>query len=377
MTRALPGLILLLAAASVAGAQEAPLWSAAPSLRIGVALGDPDYEFGRIVGAVRLSNGTIVVGEIESQEIRFFGPDGKLIRRQGRDGEGPGEYRYVRFVLTCGGDRVWVYDTRLIRLTVLTADGEVLAVHPAPRPDDRGGPYELRCDRRGRFIAASWAQGSTEALRRGESGPFRGTQTVVLADGAGTIRDTVGTFPSGERYLFLRPDGSPGGTGPRQLGPEAHVAIGHGRAFIGDAATPRVIVYEGRGRDTLELPLARRAITDEDLDALLAARLARAEDAAAERRIQQQWSEYDYPETYPFYSDLRVGETGLLWVRRYPAVGETEVEWLVVHPLGGVVARVRLPEGLRVTQIGRDYVLGVLSVEGVQVIQQYDLRRGR
>lgn len=365
---------LLLLAVPLA-AQDVPEWSVEPSLRIGVALGDEDYEFADVMGAVHLSDGAVVVGEMSSQEIRFFDANGTLVRRQGRDGEGPGEYRQVTVLLTCGGDRVWVYDTRLRRLTVLGPDGTLLGIHPAPSPDGVSGPYHLRCDRSGRFIASSWAQGAHDAIMRGESGPFRGTQVVVLADGAGVVLDTVGTFPSGERYLMLRPDGSPGGTAPRRFGPETHVAIGGGRAFVGDAATPRVLIYEGGGLDTLELPLTRRPIRGDDLDALLAERLAAAEDAAEERRVRQFWSDYDFPDAYPFYSDLRVDATGLFWVRAYPGVGESDVEWLVVHPGGHVVARVPLPQALRVTQIDRNHILGVLTADGVQVIQQYRLDR--
>jgi hypothetical protein len=135
MRQTIATLLLLplpLVPAIAADAQDVPVWPADPAQRIGVALGDPDYEFGRIMGAARLSDGTVVVGEIETKEIRFFDASGTLIRRQGRDGEGPGEYRYVRFVLTCGDDRTWVYGTQLVRLTILGPDGHVLGTHPAP-----------------------------------------------------------------------------------------------------------------------------------------------------------------------------------------------------------------------------------------------------
>lgn len=366
---------LLFFVAAGAPAQEVPRWTVEPSRRIGVALGDPDYELDEVMGAVRLRDGSIVVGEMRTQEIRFFAPDGRLARRQGRDGEGPGEYRQVRFLLSCGADRIWVYDTALRRLTVLGSDGAVHAIHAGPTPDGTSGPYDLECDDRGRFIAASWAQGAHEAIMSGRSGPFRGTQLVVLTDGTGTVRDTVGVFPSGERYLFLRPDGSPGGTGPRRLGPETHVAIGRSRAFVGDAATPQVYVYEGRTLDTIPLPVEAPEVSPGDLDRLLEARLAEASDEAARRRIRQWQAEYDYPDRYPHYSDLKVDQAGLLWVREYPRPGEVEVDWLVVHPAGGPVARVRLPVGLQVTQIGGDYVLGILEVEAVQVIQEYRLLR--
>ena len=354
---------------------QVPTWEVEPSLRIGVALGDPDYEFSRIIGVARAPDGTIAVGEMDAQEIRFFGPDGSLIARQGREGEGPGEYRYVRFLLTCGGNRFWVYDTRLVRTTIVSSTGEVLDSYPGPSPDGTGGPYGLSCDRRGRFIASTWASGEREALGRGESGPFRGTQMVVLMDARGGVKDTMGVFPSGERYLTRRPDGSPGGSAPRFLGPSTHVAIGGGRAFVGDAALPSIYVYQGSGLDTLSLPLESSPITDEDLAKFREAQTGGTTDPNQARRQRAALAEYEFPSEFPYYSDLQVDASGLLWVREYPRPGAATVRWLVVHPEGGVVASVVLPVELEVTQIGRDYLLGILTEDGVNYVQQYELRR--
>lgn len=356
-------------------ADGAPTWVAEPSLRIGVALGDPDYELGRQVHAARSPDGTIAVGELDAKEIRFFGPDGQIAARQGREGEGPGEYRYVRFLLTCGGDRFWVYDTDLRRTTIVSSDGELLDIFSGPSPDGTGGPYDLRCDREGRFIASTWARGEREAMMNGESGPFRGTQLVVLMDVRGGVRDTIGVFPSGERYLTRRPDGSPAGSHPRFFGPTTHVAIGGGRAFVGDAARPAVMVYEGDGLDTLSLPLETTAVTDEDVDRFVDEQMADVTDPNQARRQRASWADYDFPSEFPYYSDLRADATGLLWVRQHPRPGATTVPWLVVHPEGGVVARVVLPVSLRVTQIGRDRILGVLTEDGVNYVQEYSLHR--
>lgn len=77
----------------------APLWGDAPAwiverepaLTIGVVSGNPDYEFTRVVDAVRLADGPIVVAD--GPRLRFYDAVGRHLSSIGRQGEGPGEFR--------------------------------------------------------------------------------------------------------------------------------------------------------------------------------------------------------------------------------------------------------------------------------------------
>jgi len=71
-------------------------WSLAEAiLDIGAAGNDPDHELFRVLGAVRLPGGGVVVANSGSGELRFFAADGTLVRRVGRKGEGPGEFTRI------------------------------------------------------------------------------------------------------------------------------------------------------------------------------------------------------------------------------------------------------------------------------------------
>ena len=57
-----------------------------------------------VIGATRLSNGTIVVGDGAFPRILLFSSFGQVQQAVGRTGDGPGELRMPRWVGRCGGD---------------------------------------------------------------------------------------------------------------------------------------------------------------------------------------------------------------------------------------------------------------------------------
>jgi hypothetical protein len=95
-----------------------------PALTIGVLDGEPAYEFGSIKSVRQLPNGMIVVldGRGESAfEFRFFDSTGKHIATHGRSGMGPGEFRWVNFFGTAGGDTIVAVDFPARRISWLSA----------------------------------------------------------------------------------------------------------------------------------------------------------------------------------------------------------------------------------------------------------------
>ncbi len=69
-----------------------------PVTHIGGMEGDPNQELFRVRGAIRLTNGNIVVANAGTSELRFFRADGSYLRSAGGDGDGPGEFRVVSWV---------------------------------------------------------------------------------------------------------------------------------------------------------------------------------------------------------------------------------------------------------------------------------------
>lgn len=98
--------------------------AAEPELVLGEgAFTGPDYEFFRIRGVSQLRDGTLVVANQGSHELRFYGADGGFLQSVGREGEGPGEFRSIADLWVMAGDTLVVWDQRTLRLQHFTPDG--------------------------------------------------------------------------------------------------------------------------------------------------------------------------------------------------------------------------------------------------------------
>jgi len=115
---------------SVSPAAEVWRLSEAPTLEIGVREGEEAYQLFRVGGSVRLGDGRIVVANTGSRELRVFGPDGVFQRSVGRDGEGPGEFRWPSRIRVVAPDTFLVWDQSLQRVSLFDADGRFLSMAP-------------------------------------------------------------------------------------------------------------------------------------------------------------------------------------------------------------------------------------------------------
>src|SRR5690606_28349256 len=94
-----------------------------PILTIGEMEGAEEYEFHNVNHATRLSDGTLVVANGGSLELRFYDSTGRHIRSAGRRGSGPGEFEAITYLRSLAGDTLLVHDARNRRVTLFAADG--------------------------------------------------------------------------------------------------------------------------------------------------------------------------------------------------------------------------------------------------------------
>jgi hypothetical protein len=102
-------------------------------------------------------------------------------------------------------------------------------------------------------------------------------------------------------------------------------------------------------------------------------------DLSEERRIQyKQFYDQDLPlpEQTPAISEIKVDHTNHIWVQRYRLPWEEANEWDVLNPDGQWLGKLDLPTGLRITDIGKDYLLGRIYEDGVEKVIMYGLNRG-
>jgi len=88
-------------------------WWLEEELRIGVLQGESPELFGDVGSLTADRNGAIYIADFQSAEIRVFDADGGFLRRFGRRGEGPGEFRLLLRGMTLlwqHPDRLWIAD---------------------------------------------------------------------------------------------------------------------------------------------------------------------------------------------------------------------------------------------------------------------------
>jgi hypothetical protein len=83
------------------------------SLIVGGHLHEQDgQDIHRVTGAALLDDGSLLVGVGTEPEVRFYDANGRFIRRIGRQGGGPGEFRHIAGPWRAEDGRFVVFDER-------------------------------------------------------------------------------------------------------------------------------------------------------------------------------------------------------------------------------------------------------------------------
>ena len=100
---------------------DPPTRVGAVELAIGATEGADEVIFSRISGLTADRRGRIYVADLESHEVRVFGPDGRLAYRIGRKGQGPGELQEPCCIALQDGDStLWIRDGGNARYVAFT-----------------------------------------------------------------------------------------------------------------------------------------------------------------------------------------------------------------------------------------------------------------
>jgi hypothetical protein len=93
-------------------------------------------------------------------------------------------------------------------------------------------------------------------------------------------------------------------------------------------------------------------------------------------RIAEILSALPVPESVPPHGELHVDAEGNLWVQEWQIAPSEVQRYRVFDTEGHLLAALDIPERLRITDIGTDYILGVWTDgKGVEFIHLYALNR--
>ena len=346
--------------------------SSAPTLIIGGNEADESTMFGAIVGATRLPDGRILVGDRGEYNLRVFSPDGMQLKRLGRKGTGPGEITYLADLYRCG-NAIFAYDIENgHRMSVysldLTYEREFLFAAPAVG----GPPYKSSCNVSQKFLQYGW-----EDRKQMKGGVFRTSVPFWYANATSKPGITFGKFPGSERWGMVD-GGQIRGTRPLPFGKEPIIAIGAQRGYIGTGETYEIMVFDlvGKRVGTIRDASKPAPVTPADIKFEVDLQTAN-KDEATRKRVAASYAAMKLPTTMPAYSAFRVDAMDLLWVKDYPRASSKTVRWSVFNSDGTLAGRVMLPSTLEVFEIGRDYILGrFVDVEvAIPQVHLYTLTR--
>lgn len=391
---------------------SAPLWgpgegwriSEEPLVTVGVVDGEAEQMLHRVEGVTRLSDGTIVVLDGGSGQLRALHSAGRHLWSAGSWGEGPGELQR--------GEGV-PQDLHLSRLKGDTLQIEnwmnrirwsphgKLVDHRSVSPAALASLGLRRLDdcwlnRTRSFVGDDIVACRTEDISQTRSGPVSERITLIRIPWTVDAADTIGTFFVRDGWM----EANPRRLVRSPLGPRGRVSI--------SGLQPRILhsrndAYRIEVRDYLTGKLLmvierqgapRTALTPFQIE--LALRWGpHPPDVRATLRVDD--DRFSVPDSLAIARHHFFDALGYLWVLRAPAGDDDGVLIEVTGPDGSLMGTMRtnsglhdvfrpdgrylgtvkLPHGLDKIEIGPDYVLGVARNEiGVEIVRMFGLDRG-
>ncbi|MEZ4417931.1 MAG: hypothetical protein R3E10_19410 [Gemmatimonadota bacterium] len=275
--------------------------SAHELLRIGAVEGPPELLFSRIPAGVLLDDGSIVLADAGSRELRHFAADGSLLGVQGGTGQGPGEFEFIVGSGKCSAEGFAVFDIGW-SANLYDESGSFLEKR-ASRLEGGVQPYLLACGRRGRVASIGWSIP--------DGGPPQGfhvaTAALRLYEPDGALALDLGKRISSERF------GQPSGSGPHPIGRSTKVAFVDSDLIVSDGT---FFGFERWSSEGVLSEIVRVDVPLPDADSAMAlyleTALARAPDDETRIRWQKDIEGMGLPPRPSYLSDLFVTDEILL-----------------------------------------------------------------
>lgn len=329
-----------------------------PQVVIGDRGDSPEYRLHLPTGALRLSDGRIVVANSQSRQLRFYGADGEHHYSVGREGEGPGEFGGPVGLHRDVGDTVMAWDRRQRRVTRVAPDGSVVEVMTVPidtedlnmAPDAFMSIQDVHPMNSGALVAS--VRASPALGRPGQTDLVHETRPVAIYQPEPDEITLLGPFPSQVWFRYDRVVES------LPFTPRLVVAAGREVAYVGTQESDTILRFTDRGEPMAPfmVPLSKRPVTPEDAQFVLGGSIERTVPELRERR-QEVHDAMTLPDSMPAYDRIRVDAVDRLWVRRAEGADRARRRWVILGPDGAPEARVLIPEELELFDAGPDHVL--------------------
>ncbi len=326
-----------------------------PSVRVGESV-QAGQELDRVYGGLLRGDGTLLIGNSGTSELRLYDARGQLRSTAGRRGAGPGEFGSINWMARLRGDSVVAFDLRNQRFSVWTPAGAFARSFTSLAPPGPVRPIGVFND--GSLLIA--VEGRYDP-RRGP-GVVRDSMRVLRIDPSGAVLRTFGDFPGSEWLVYEHPASF--GATRLPFGRSGHLAVAGDHFVYGSSESGQLAVYDPEGREVrrVRLELPRRSLPRNAVPAFLS-----EIDDGPERTALARFYEQQPPENAPAFDALHGDRDGNFWLRLSALPGADSVKWLVVTPGGQLVGSTRLHTSAHLLDVReKSLLLRESDVDGVQ-----------
>jgi hypothetical protein len=380
VTRDSAGVTLVENAAAVC-APDALRIDSIPSLSIGAIEGEQAELFSSIASVSVRRDGSILVAESQSDEIRVFDAEGRFLFAAGGPGEGPGEFTDLYGTWTYRGDSIVANDRWSREVEIFDPAGNPVRSFRVDVAMDHAA-YNYAGDVP--HVLGVWQDGSIivetpHATPHGEIGASADYTTTLLRyapDGGGP--DTLGTFAVRAVQFATGPTGRPVPVSAL-FAHRTDLAIGNG---VVHTDAPHAFEIRTWGPDRTLVRVARRPfervpVQPQHVMEYEQRALANARTAQQRVAISQSLNNRLIASHFPAVSWLRVGLGGDVWARHDGGIEPASDAWSAFDAEGRWMGEATMPTGLAPQVFGSDWVLGVWRDEatGVPFVRKHALIR--
>ncbi|MXW55299.1 MAG: hypothetical protein F4Z33_02640 [Gemmatimonadales bacterium] len=337
------------------------------TVSIGTAEGDAAYELFRVGGAMRFSDGRIVVANAGTGELRVYDQNGVHLASWGGQGDGPGEFGAMApsGLEPWPGDSLMARDPFSARLSIFSMDGTF--------------GRALRLEGGYSSVVGPLPDGSVFAatlttFERGEPGTSEIIRPEVeygILQADGSVQRDLGAYPGSELYRVNTVDGSPF---PRPYPfPRSSFQFTWGDLVVittNDRYEIRAYRPDGSLARIVRRDHEARAPTRGDL------RDAVARQNPDRPEALDEVGDMPLVDAFPAFGRALVDRLGHLWIEEYRLPGEEHRLWTVFDPEGRALGLLEMPGSFRVREIGEDYILGTRTDDlGIEYVESWPLDR--
>ncbi|MCG8461144.1 MAG: 6-bladed beta-propeller [Holophagales bacterium] len=140
---------------------------------------DEDVLFGVITDVILGPKGNFYLLDSQLNEIQVYSPKGEHLRTIGREGEGPGEFRFAFNLILLPDGNIGVLQAFPGKIVVLTPEGEPAGLFPIPETGDAGFKGLISAQNAGEQLAVIYT-----LTVPGQAG-FSQNNVLALVDGEG------------------------------------------------------------------------------------------------------------------------------------------------------------------------------------------------